>query len=128
VTSSSASRPSPSACSSPSAWSRRWSGCIIVTRLHQLEEELHDEARENAIRIDAEQYSTLIGETYAADLAAKNRLRIFQWIHNTVLRDLTPEAAAADRPAALQSHPDRFPSPASGTPYAGAPAAPSAAE
>jgi hypothetical protein len=69
-------------------------------------------------------YSTLIGETYAAGLAAKNRLRIAEWVHNKVLREMTPQQAAADKSAAMQGHPDRFPSLAAGTPYTGPPAPP----
>ena len=61
-----------------------------------------------------EQYSTLIGETFAAGLAAKNRLRIFQYVHNTITHDFTPEEAAADRLAVLGSHTDSFPPPAPG--------------
>ncbi len=63
-----------------------------------------------------EQYSTLVGNTFAAGLAAKNRLRIFQYVHNTITHDFTPEAAAADRTAVLRSHEDSFPAPALGRP------------
>ena len=58
-----------------------------------------------------EQYSTLIGETYAAGFAAKNRLRIAQSVHDNLFHDFTPQEAAADRMAALRGHPGVFPVP-----------------
>ena len=71
-----------------------------------------------------ETYSTLIGETYAAALEAKNRLRAREYTNQFVLTEMTRQQAAAARSAAMLSHPNRFPSLAPGTPYTGTPAPP----
>ena len=75
-------------------------------------------------RQQMEAYSTLIGETYAASLAAKNRLRAADMVNNSVLSEMTQQQAGAARSAEMQGHPDQFPSLAPGTPYTGTPTPP----
>ena len=67
-------------------------------------------------------YSTLIGETYAAALAAKNRLRATEYANQSV--QMTRQQWASARSATLHSHPDQFPSLAPGAPYTGTPTPP----
>lgn len=75
-------------------------------------------------RNQLESYSTLIGETYAAALAAKNRLRSASYSSEAVLREMTQKQRAAARSAVMQDHPDRFTSLAPGTPYTETPTPP----
>ncbi len=69
-------------------------------------------------------YSTLIGETYAAGIAAKNRLRIAEWVHDGLIQQRSPQQAAANKSAVMRGHPNQFPPSAPGTPYTGTPTPP----
>jgi len=71
-----------------------------------------------------EEYSTLIGLSFAAGRMAKNRLRIFALNVGELLNNL-PDASFAERKnEALRTHPDQFDQPGPGTVAAGPPTGP----
>jgi hypothetical protein len=59
-----------------------------------------------------EEYSTLIGQTFAAGRMAKNRLRIFAFNVSELLNHLPAETSLERKNDALRTHPDQFQPPA----------------
>jgi hypothetical protein len=62
-------------------------------------------------------YSTRLAQTFAAAYYTKQRLRIYEYTNNAILKGLTTqEEKDKNRLASMQGHPDYFPPPSLGTP------------